>query len=241
MLTDEVDPDSVPYSADQLNRLLRRIDARGWQIIARASGDRGVRMALDAFAHARRSNRDRRGERRHRLDGARFVTAPDLPRFDALGVLASLQPYHDPTPPFAGGARPIARPGPNPVPALAVAVGDEGGRIAFGSGWPAAPLNPLLGLGAALDGQPDADAVTASSRPAGLDLAAAIDAYTAAGAWASFDEQRKGSIEAGMLADIVILSDDIFDATSLEPSATHVSLTIFDGKVVYRRQGPTAE
>jgi predicted amidohydrolase YtcJ len=67
-----------------------------------------------------------------------------------------------------------------------------------------------------------------------LPLKAAIDAYTSGGAWASFDEQRKGTIAAGMLADIVVLSDDIF-ATPADIPAAKVEVTIFDGKVVYRR------
>ena len=68
-----------------------------------------------------------------------------------------------------------------------------------------------------------------------LSLKAAIDAYTSGAAWASFDEQRKGTIAAGMLADLVILSEDIFKAPAADIAAARVEVTIFDGKVVYQR------
>jgi predicted amidohydrolase YtcJ len=110
----------------------------------------------------------------------------------------------------------------------------DGGHVAFGSAWPAAPLDPLRGLEAALDRSVPAG-VPASERNRLAALETAIDAYTAGGAWASFDEQRKGAIEAGMLADLVVLSTDIFDLPAEAPGTARVEVTIFDGKVVYRR------
>ena len=68
-------------------------------------------------------------------------------------------------------------------------------------------------------------------------LKGAIDAYTSGAAWASFDEQRKGTLAAGMLADIVVLSEDIFAAPASRLASTRVTMTIFDGRIVYRRDG----
>jgi predicted amidohydrolase YtcJ len=113
---------------------------------------------------------------------------------------------------------------------VAASISDDGGKIAFGSGWPAAPLDPLLGLGAMLSRSERGAPATPT-----LDLASLIEAYTAAGAWASFDEQRKGSLDRGMLADVIVLDVDIFDAAPFDADGTHVALTIFDGKVVYKR------
>lgn len=120
-------------------------------------------------------------------------------------------------------------------------IATEGGRLAFGSDWPAAPMNPMLAIHAA---------VTRASRPGDTKrgwnraqrsaLEMAISAYTSGSAWASFDEQRKGTLEPGMLADIVILSGDVFDGPIglTELAATRAAITVFDGKVVYRRDRP---
>jgi predicted amidohydrolase YtcJ len=213
--------DTVHFDADTLNRVVRRLDARGWQILTDAASELSLRMALDAYAHAVRSNPDRTAERRHRLQNVTALADEDLPRLSPLGVLASMRPFSgDPDDATTSDAWPsIAR---------RVATATSHGRLAFGSGWPAAPLNPLLGL-AAVTKQAATDADGGR-----LSLKGAVDAYTSGGAWASFDEQRKGSIAAGMLADIVLLSDDIF-APAADLRATRVEMTIFDGKIVYRR------
>ena len=112
------------------------------------------------------------------------------------------------------------------------------GRLAFGSDWPGAPLNPMLGLHTAVT------RTTPEGLPEGgwypgerMALKSAIDAYTSGAAWASFDEQRKGTLAAGMLADIVVLSEDIFKAPPTRLASTRVDVTIFDGSIVYRRDG----
>lgn len=222
---------------DELNRLVRLIDARGLQVMAHASGDRAVRMALNAYEHAARSNAAPARGRRHRIEHVDAVDPADMPRFDALGVIASMQPYRGhPTPAAVAawtdmlGADRASRLWPYASLARA------GARMAFGSNWPAAPMSPLLALHLAVNrtpvGVPDADPWTPRER---LALQAAIDAYTSGAAWASFDEQRKGSLAAGMLADLVVLSDDIFEAPSATLANTTVAYTIFDGKIVYQR------
>jgi predicted amidohydrolase YtcJ len=112
-------------------------------------------------------------------------------------------------------------------------------RLIFGSGWPASGMNPLAGLHAAIHRSPAAGRQIAridADEP--LDLSQAIEAYTSGPAWASYDEQRKGSIVPGMLADLVVLSDDIFAAPSDSLNDATVEYTIFDGKVVYKRATP---
>jgi len=220
---------------------VRLIDAEGWQVMTRASGDRAVRMALNAYAHAARSNpRPARG-RRHRVEHADLVHAADLPRFGSLSVIASMQPLRgSPT-----GARLqtwLETLGPEraleTLPYGSILAAD--GRLAFGSGWPAGSLNPLLGIHAAVtrttgDGLPEGGWNPAQR----LSLEAAIDAYTSGAAWASFDEQRKGSLAPGMLADLVVLSESIFDAPPSRLARTRVVVTILDGKVVYQRDRGT--
>ena len=239
----EDDPDTSvsAFSPDDLNRTARLADAAGWQIVTQAAGDRAVRTALTAFAHAARSNQVPAHGRRHRIDRLALVDAADLPRFAPLGIVASMQPVRS----MPSGER---------LERLARNLGEERAsrtfafntmadatRLVFGSGWPANQLDPLAGLHVAVNQATPEGTPEGGWHPAErLDLKAAINAYTATSAWASFDEQRKGSLSPGMLADLVILDRDIFDAPPSTLASAAVAVTIFDGKVVYSRV-PRAE
>jgi predicted amidohydrolase YtcJ len=212
-------PPSLHFQPDDLNRLVRRLDARGWQILTDAASETAVRMTLDAYEHAVRSNPTRTAERRHRVQNVESIAEEDLPRLSPLSVLSSMRPVEEEAAGNSAG------------PVLARRVGSVRHRLAFGSGWPTASLNPLLGLSAVLAPAADPDAEDSAR----LTLKSAIDAYTFAAAWASFDEQRKGTLAPGMLADLVVLSDDIFKTPVTDLPAVRVEMTIFDGKVVYRR------
>jgi hypothetical protein len=208
--------------------------------MAHAVGDRAVRMSLDAFEHAARSNPASDRGRRHRVEHLETTTPPDLLRFGSLGVIASLQPL-------------AASPRASWLDGRLRTVGTErasrgwayrsistaAGRLAFGSDWPSEALDPLAALNAAVgrratDSLPSGDA----RAPERLRLTNAIDAYTRGAAWASFDEQRKGSLEPGMLADLVVLSANIF-ATPDSLATARVAYTIFDGRVVYSAERGT--
>jgi predicted amidohydrolase YtcJ len=219
---------------DDLNRIVRLIDREGWQVMAHAAGDRAVRMALDAYEHAARSNPAPERGRRHRLEHLETSAPSDVPRLGSLGVIASLQPLlGNPTDAWLEArARNIGVERASrgwPYRSIAAA----GGRLAFGSDWPSADLSPLRALHAAVtrrttDGLPEGGWMPAQR----LQLASAIDAYTSGAAWASFDEQRKGTLQAGMLADLVVLSSNIFETPAALATARVVH-TIFDGRVVY--------
>ncbi|HEY0876141.1 MAG TPA: amidohydrolase family protein [Vicinamibacterales bacterium] len=155
---------------DALNKLVRLLDARGWQVMIEADSPDEVEMAHTAFAHAERSNGELERERRHRLEH-------QDKNFTAVG-----------------------------------------NKLALGSDWPNGPLSPMKVL------------ATAVPR---LTLSQALQAYTVNGAYASYDEQRKGFIKPGMLADIVVLTDDIFSLEPSELASVKVAYTIFDGRVVY--------
>lgn len=227
----------INFTQAELDRVVAMLDKRGWQIFIHAIGDRGIRSALDAFEHAAKANPPPARGRRHRIEHIETIDPADIPRFGALGVIASQQPYH-------------GSPSPNQIDVWKANLGEPrasrawvynsllgtGAHIAFGSDWPVVSLDPRLGLHVAttrtsLDGVPEGGWIPAER----LTLAQAVDGYTSAGAWASFDEQRKGTLAPGMLADIVILTSDIF-----EPGArvldSHVALTIFDGRVVFDRE-----
>jgi len=225
------------YDPRQLQAMVRKVDAAGFQIYIHAIGDAAVRMSLDALEAAAR---ERPGvSRRHRLEHIETIDAADIPRFGALGVLASMQPYH-------------AYPEPNLLGVWAVNVGPErvehafawnsiasaGGRLVFGSDWPVVTMDPIIGLHNALLRQ-DTD-----GRPAGgfvpkerVTLEQAIAAYTLNGAYASFEEDVKGSITEGKLADLAVVRPDLFKIPPQEIHKAKVTLTIFDGREVYRETG----
>jgi predicted amidohydrolase YtcJ len=102
-----------------------------------------------------------------------------------------------------------------------------GAHLAFGSDWPRLPLDPLASIRAAVSRAP----IHISEE---LTLKSAINAWTSGAAWASFDDQRKGMIKPGMLADLVVLTTNVF-ADQAKLDAADVAMTIFDGKIVYRR------
>jgi predicted amidohydrolase YtcJ len=234
------DPETkgVPhYDARQLQAMVRRVDAAGFQIYIHAIGDAAVRMSLDALEAAAR---ERPGVlRRHRLEHIETIDAADIPRFGALGVLASMQPYH-------------AYPEPNLLEVWAVNVGpgrlerafawnsiaSAGGRLVFGSDWPVVTMDPLTGLHNAIlrqdtDGKPEGGFV-AKER---VTLEQAIAAYTINGAYASFEEDVKGSITEGKLADLTVVSADLFKIPPQQVHEAKVTLTIFNGREVYSKPG----
>jgi predicted amidohydrolase YtcJ len=209
-----------------LNLLVASLDRRGWQILIDATGDAAVRMAVDAFAHAAAVNEAPARGRRHRIARIEAIDEADVPRIGALGLTASML-----APRLLAAQRPSSwaeRLGPTraahawPFRQLL----RDGGRIVLGSGWPAGPLDPRIGLLAAVN-RPGAE-----DR---LPLTDAVDADTRHAAWASFDDHRKGVIAPEMLADLVILSKDIFTLPPEALTEAEVEMTIFGGRIVYDR------
>lgn len=228
------------FTQDQLNHVVKMLDQHGWQIMTHAIGDAAVRMTLDAYQQATTTYAAPERGRRHRIEHIETIDPDDIPRFGKLGVIASMEPVH-------------ATPSPTPGDVWSVNIGDEraargwlwnsiakaGGKLAFGSDWPVMTLDPLKGLHVAVarttaDGLPEGGWIPAERLP----LRKAIDAYTRDAAWASFDELRKGMLARDMLADIVVLTDDIFSSKTPNLTKTEVAVTIADGKVVYRREAP---
>jgi hypothetical protein len=227
---------------DTLNRSVRLLDSRGWQVMAHASGDRAVRMALNAFEHAERSNKAPERGRRHRVEHADLIDPADVRRFSGLDAMASMQPGRGvPTAENVDrwtkllGTERLNRTWPYATLASRKA------QVALGSDWPAAPLSPLRGIHAAVTRTASRGNTEVAFNPdERMRLEDALDGYTLAGARASFDEQRKGSLAPGMLADLVVLTDDILEGPPSRLLTTSVAVTIFDGKVVYRRGGRAA-
>ena len=228
-------------TADELDRVVVDLDRRGWQIMIHAIGDRAIRMALDAFERAAARNPVPARGRRHRIEHIETIDAADIPRFGHLGVIASMQPYHGlPDPPQIAVWRANIGEDRASRAWMYGSIARGKGALAFGSDWPVVDLDPLLGLHVAVNrttlaGEPENGWIPSER----LTLEQAINAYTRGGAWASFDEHRKGSIARDMLADIVVLTKDIFSLSPARLGETEVAVTIFDGKVVYQRSTET--
>jgi predicted amidohydrolase YtcJ len=208
-------------------------DKAGLQIAVHAIGDKANKTILDMFAEVEKRNGAR--GRRLRIEHAQHLRPEEIKRFGAERVIASMQPYHA----IDDGRWAENRIGPNRAKGTYAfrSLLDAGATLAFGSDWFVAPMEPLMGIYAAvtrrtLDGK----------RPQGwvpeqkITVAEAVRAYTMGSAYASGDEKVKGSIEVGKLADLVALSSDIFKIDPVEIEKARVVMTIFDGKVIYARK-----
>ena len=210
------------------------LDRRGLQLFTHAIGDYGVRAALDAYEHAEEVNHTR--DRRPRIEHIETITAADIPRFGKLGVIASMQPLH--SYPDADTLDVWARnAGPDRASRAWAwkSISSAGGHLAFGSDWPVVTLNPWEGVQTAVtrqtkEGEPDAGFVPEQR----LTVEEAVRGYTFGAAYAGRREKTEGSIERGKLADLIIVSQNIFDIDPHRIAETKVLTTIVGGRVVYQ-------
>jgi predicted amidohydrolase YtcJ len=218
---------------EALGAYVTELDAAGFQAHFHAVGDRAVREALDAVEAARRAN-GWTGTRPH-LAHLQVVHPDDVPRFRALGAVATLQPLwaaHEPqmdelTIPFLGAER----------AAWQYPFGDllrSGATLAAGSDWPVSSADPIQGMHVAVNRRPpDADTDVPAFLPGQrLDLGTALAAYTAGSAYANHLGDT-GTIAPGKLADLVVLDRDPFVGPAEEITATRVLRTFVGGDQVY--------
>jgi predicted amidohydrolase YtcJ len=224
ILSDEMFPDGA-----MLERV-RGADRAGLQVMIHAIGDRANELVLSIYEQVEKENGQR--DRRFRIEHAQHLRSQDIPRFARDKVIASMQPYHA----IDDGRWAEKRIGSERAKTTYAfrSLLDAGVTLAFGTDWTVAPLNPMLSVYAAvtrrtLDGK----------RPNGwvpeqkISVEEAVRAYTFGSAYAEFQEDVKGTITAGKLADLVILSRDIFKIDPNEIDKVRVVMTIMDGRVVY--------
>jgi predicted amidohydrolase YtcJ len=212
---------------------MRDADKAGLQICVHAIGDRANKTILDSFERLEKENGVR--DRRLRIEHAQHLRPADILRFAQLKVIASVQPYHA----IDDGRWADKRIGPERVKTTYAfrSLLDAGTVLAFGSDWFVAPMSPLMGIYAAttrrtLDGKHPEGWVPEQK----ISVAEAVHAYTVGSAFASLEENRKGSLEPGKLADLAVLSDDIFHIDPAGIQSAKVDMTIFDGKVIFTRK-----
>ena len=222
------------WDPEKYSAAVTELDKRGLQLFTHAIGDYGIRTALDAYEHAEQSNSSR--DRRPRIEHIETTAASDISRFGKLGVIASMQPLHsypdDDT--LNVWARNI---GPQRASRAWVwkSIAGSGGHLAFGSDWPVVTLNPWEGLQTAVtrqtsDGKPEGGFVPEQR----LTIEQAVRGYTIDAAYAGRRDQTEGSIEADKLADLIIVSQNIFEVDPKRIRDTKVLTTIVGGRVVYR-------
>ena len=224
LLSDEMHPPSA------MRERLTQAAAAGLQLRIHAIGDRGIAMILDIFSEIEKEHGSH--DQRFTIEHAQHMAEKDFARFATLHVIASMQPYHA----IDDGRWAEKRLGHRRARYSYAwrSFLDHGVPLAFGTDWSVAPLNPILGLYAAvtratLDGKNPGGWIPEEK----ITLPEAVEAYTMGSAFAEFQEKEKGSITPGKLADMVILSDNIFD---LKPEAIRnvkVETTIVGGKVTY--------
>jgi predicted amidohydrolase YtcJ len=220
------------HPVPELERMIREADAAGFQLAVHAIGDRANALVLDAFEKAAKANGPR--DRRFRIEHAQVVRKQDLPRYRELGVVASIQPSHciDDmrwAEKRIGPAR--SRDAYNFRSFTAAGI-----PVAFGTDWAVEPLDPRLGLYAAVTRE-----FPQGGPPGGwfpeekITLEEAVDLYTRGSAYAELTEKDKGTLEPGKLADLVVFAADLFEGSPRAILTTPVDLTVVGGRVVYDR------
>jgi len=230
--TDPLATGQMAMSVEGFKRQVARFDKAGFRIYTHAIGDLGVRTTLDAYASAAELNGKR--DTRHRVEHIETVSDKDLSRFAELGVMASMEPIHADPATIAVWANSIGKARLGNSFAWRSLLNLKA-PLVFSSDWPAAiSLNPIRGIHVAVnrrtpEGFPEGGWVPEQA----ITIQEALHAYTAMGAWSSFEENRKGTIEPGKLADMIMLSDNLLQTEPMKIANARVLLTVIGGKVVY--------
>ncbi len=231
---DEPDKTGLPQmSYEELEARVLAADKMGFQIGIHAIGPKANNWILNAYEKAREVNGVR--DSRHRSEHAQILIEEDIPRFAALGVIASMQPTHCITDKRFAEKR-IGTERSRWAYAWK-SLADSGAALAFGTDYSVEPLNPMEGLYASVsrkdrkgeegDGWFPMEKIT---------MEKAIEYYTLGASYAQFTEERKGMLRPGYLADITILSEDIFETPEQMIMSVKADYTIVDGTIVFERK-----
>ncbi len=218
---------------DDMRNWVSGADAAGLHVVVHAIGDSAIRDLLDIYHHVSTAHGPR--DRRFRVEHAQHIHADDLPRFAVQNVIASMQPYHI----MDDGRWAEAVIGPERAKTTYAfrELLDSGAHLTFGSDWNVAPASPITGIHAAvtrrtLDGAHPGGWVPAQK----ITVEEALRAYTSNAAYASFDEDNRGRLRMGMLADFVVLDRDITAVDIDDIKDTRVLRTVVGGRTVFERE-----
>lgn len=226
LLHEEMLPEGI------MQRRVAAADRAGLPVSIHAIGDKANKILLDIYEQVIQENGVR--DRRFRIEHAQHLRPEDIPRFAQLGVIASMQPYHA-IDDGRWAEKRIGRERCRTTYAFRSLL-DAGAVLTFGSDWPVAPLDPLLGIYAAVTRR-----TIDGAHPRGwfpeqrITVEEAVRAYTVNNAYAEFAEKEKGSLEPGKLADMVVLSKDIFSIPPEQIPTAKVMMTIVGGRIVFEQ------
>jgi hypothetical protein len=211
------------YTQRRLNRLILDAHKAGLQIAVHAIGDKAMEAVLKAYEEALKKHPSR--NHRHRIEHCSVLNPKLIGRMKRLGLIASVQPHF-----VASDFWIVDRVGKTrarwvyPFRTLM----RDGLMVVSGSDCPVEPISPILGIWAAVSRK--------SFSEEGITAEEALKTYTLNAAYASFDEDKRGKIEAGKAADLTVLSNDALSVPSDDIRKIRVEMTIVDGKVVYARK-----
>ncbi len=216
-----------------LRQWIYAADEAGLQIITHAIGDRANDWLLGVYEEAIRRNGP--GDKRFRIEHAQHLSPEAFPRFAELGVVPAMQPYHA----IDDGRWAEKRIGSERIKTTYAfrRLLDNGATLSFGSDWTVAPMDVLTGIYAAVTRR-----TTDGANPDGwvpeerISLEDALRAYTWGGAYAGFVEDRVGQLVPGKYADLVVLSEDLFQMDPVDIPSVQVDLTMVSGGTVYRKE-----
>jgi predicted amidohydrolase YtcJ len=213
------------YGEEEFYALVDKAHANGYQVGVHAIGDKGVHWVLNAIERAQQKH----GQKglRHRVEHNTVTTFEDTKRYGRLGVVASMQPNITGSEMYRRVRLGIERARRVDIWRTLL---NNGAMLAWGTDWPVSPLNPMFNL---------YQLVTRYYEEERLTMAEAIKYYTYGPAYASFEEDIKGTLEVGKLADMVVLSQDLFTIDAKHITKTEVLFTILGGKIVYEK--PSSE
>jgi predicted amidohydrolase YtcJ len=225
------------YEADKLNDMAKERVLAGFQLGFHAIGDKGIQMALDAFAEAEKAAREQKvkapnggDDFRLRVEHAQVTTPAQIARFKELKVIASMQPSHVLT--DMRWAQDRLGPKRAATSYAWSSFLNKGVTVAFGTDYPVEPVTPFRGLYAAVTRKSE-NGKQEYFPAQKLTMDQAIAAYNTGSAFAEFEEREKGKLLPGMLADFVVLDHDVTAASPEKVIATSVVRTVMGGKTVY--------
>ncbi|HEX7335777.1 MAG TPA: amidohydrolase [Gemmatimonadales bacterium] len=217
---------------DSLRAWIGGADSAGLQVVVHAIGERANGLLLSIFDSVGRAHGPK--DRRFRIEHAQHLRRGDITRLARSGVIASMQPYHA----IDDGRWAEKRIGPERIKTTYAfrSLLDQGGRLVFGSDWTVAPIDPLLGIYAAvtrrtLDGKHPRGWVPEEK----ITVEEALRAYTATNAYGVFAERARGKLAPGYLADVVLLDQDLTAIPPEEIERAGIRYTVVGGKVVFSR------
>ena len=222
--------EAIPLS--KLEERVTAADRAGLQVEIHAIGDRANAEILDLYERVAKANGPR--DRRFRIEHAQHLRPADIPRFARLGVIASMQPYHA-IDDGRWAEKRIGRERCKTTYAFRSLL-DAGVKLAFGSDWDVAPLSPIFGIDAAVTRR-----TIDGKNPEGwfpeqrIGVEEALRAYTGNAAYAAFEENEKGTLAPGKLADFVILSNDLLKIPANDIRDVQIETTVVGGRVIFRK------